>query len=176
MPRAIHLVLPTCALLALCTGCPGPLDIASRGFSELKGAQAQAQEISPLDAATIANHGVELERVVSAVGPLVPPEFVIMVDSSLRKDLADLRHPAAGGAPVRVHGQITYYQPAGSIAILRGKETVAVMHVTGRAPDGRTVADFQVVATTEALRSGDMDLAQALARGTVDYFRNRLPR
>ncbi len=50
------------------------------------------------------------------------------------------------------------------------------MHVTARAPDGRTVTDFLVVATTEAFRTGDVDLAQVRARGTADYFRTRLPK
>ena len=59
---------------------------------------------------------------------------------------------------------------------MRGKQSVAVMHVIATTVDARRVADFLVVATTEALRTGDTDLAQALARGAAKYFQDKLPK
>ena len=57
-----------------------------------------------------------------------------------------------------------------------GKNKMAIMHVVVTAGDGRKLGEFLVVATSAALRVTDVDLANALVAGTVQYFRQKLPK
>lgn len=171
--------LLACAVLVACTGgCPGPLEIASRSYNEVKGAQDQEKTISNISSAELTRHGsVRLDQVVSRIGPLVPAEFIPAVEANLRKELANLKGLRAGGPPMKVRGEITYYQAAGSVDMLQGKAAIAVMHVTAAAADGHTIGEYLVVASSQAiLRTGDMELAQALARGTARFFQDKLPK
>jgi hypothetical protein len=172
-----RVVLVGCVLLAACAGgCPSPVDIASRGYSEFKGASQQVAVICDVSAAELAGHaGIEVDAVVSDIGPLLPPAFPAMVAANLRSNLAGLTGFGVG-SPVKMVARITYYQAVGSVETLRGKEKMAVMHVTAIAADGRKLGEFLVIASSDALRVGDVDLAQALARGTARYFQEKLPK
>lgn len=171
------LLLVSCLMLATCTaGCPGPVDIATRGYSELTGASDREAVIFDVSSAELASHGsIQVGAIVSDIGPLLPPEFPALVAGNLRNELANLKGLGTG-SPVKIVGRITYYQSVGSIQTLRGKEKMAVMRVTATAVDGRILGELLVIAASDALRVGDMDLAQALARGTAKYFQERLPK
>jgi hypothetical protein len=165
-----------CTVLLTCTGCPTPMDFAARGYSELRGAHDQELSIQDINPAELASHdSIQVDRVVSAIGNLVPGEFVVMLDASLRKELAGLKGLPGAGSPIRFIGQITYWQTMGSIEMLRGKERIAVMHVWCVTVDARTIAEFLVVATSDALRTSDLEMAQTLALGAATYFQNRMP-
>jgi hypothetical protein len=144
----------------------------------VKGAQDQEKTISNISSAELARHGsVQLDQVVSRIGPLVPAEFIPVVEAKLRKELANLKGLRAGGPPMKLRGEITYYQAAGSVDLLQGKASVAVMHVTAIAADDRVIGEYLVVVSSQAiLRTGDMELAQALARGTARFFQDKLPK
>ena len=155
---------------------PAPWDIASRGYSELTGASDQEAVISDISSAELTSHGsIQVDSIVSDIGPLLPPDFPALVAGNLRNNLANLKGLGIG-SPVRVVGRITYYQAVGSIQTLRGRQKMAVMHVTAIAVDGRNLGEFLVIAASDALRVGDVDLAQALARGTAKYFQDKLAR
>lgn len=169
------LVLAYAAVLAA-AGC-NPIDMATRGYKEVKGTGADIRIIQELPAADLAEHsGIQVGRVYSSVGDLVPPEFVTEVGSDLQSELAGLRNLGGRGEPLVVNGEITYYQTQGTASVLLGKTKMAIMHVTAVTPSGRKVAEILAIATSEALRTGDSEMASSLARGVANYFKQKMPK
>lgn len=168
------LVLLAGGMLLVGTGC-NPIDVATRGYKEVKGTEADIRVIRELPAAEMANYsGIEVGRVASSIGDLVPPEFVSQVNGDLRAQLEGLRNTGGHGPPLIVNGNITYYQTQGAASVLLGKTKMSIMHVTATA-DGAIVADFLAIATSEALRTGDEEMAGMLARGVANYLKRKVP-
>lgn len=175
-PRCL-LPLFGCLVLLACSGCPGPVDIATRGFTELKGAEDEVQAIIDISQTELASHiAIRLDQVLSSIGPLLPADFAPLVTANLRNDLARIKGMSGRDAPLKLVGRIIYWQTSGSVETLRGKPKMAIMHVTATAEGDRKVAEFLVIATSDALRTSDMEMAQALARGTARYFQTKLPK
>ncbi len=175
MTHTKSLLLFCSVMLVAVAGCGNPVDTAMRGFTEFRGAQHEILVIHDLGPGEMARHNsIQVGRVLSDIGSLVPPEFVVLAQNGTRIQLANLKGLSATGSPIRVIGQITYYQTGGSVQTLMGKDKMAILHVTVSAVDGRKLAEFLVVARSEALRTSDTDLANALALGAAKYFQGKI--
>jgi hypothetical protein len=173
---ASRICLPVLVLsLLLSAGC-NPVDMATRGFKEVKGAEADIRAIRELPAAELAEHStIQVSRVFSSVGDLVPPEFVAQVNRNLRAQLAGLRNLGGRGEPLMVTGDITYYQTQDTASVLLGRTKMAIMHVTVATASGVKIGDFLAITTSEALRTGAMEMASSLSHGVATYFKRKLP-
>lgn len=176
MAKGNRLQVLVSAVLLVVTGC-NPVDVATRGFKEVKGTGADIRPVQELPAAELAEHsGIRVGRVFSSVGDLVPPDFVTQVSSDLRTQLGGLQSTGGRGESLVVNGDITYYQTQGTASVLLGRTKMAIMHVTVVTASGAKVGDFLAIASSEALRTGDAEMAGSLARGVANYFRQKLPR
>ncbi len=163
MQRVNPLWLAVAGLLTA-AGC-NPIDIATRGYKEVKGTEAEIRIIQDLPAAEMAEYaGIHISRVYSSIGDLVPADFVADVDRDLRAGLEAVGNLPGRRKALLLVADITYYQTEDTASVLLGKTKMAVMHVTVTTAGGKRVADILAIASSEALRTGNAEMAASLAR------------
>lgn len=172
--NGVLLVLSAVSLVA--AGC-SPVSTAKRGLQEVRGAQAQISVIQPIPAADLATYsGVRVNQVVSGIGHLAPQSFVTALRAGLATELGKVEGFRATGSPLLLNAEVTFYKMGSAADALMGKEKMVIMHVVVSRAEGAKVGQLLAVVSTEAMRTGEQEIADALAKGVADYFEARLPK
>lgn len=172
--NGVLLVLSAVSIVA--AGC-SPVSAAKRGLQEVRGAQAQISVIQPIPAADLATYsGVRVNQVVSGIGHLAPQSFVTAVRAGLAQELGRVDGFRATGSLLLLNAEVTFYQTGSAADTLLGKEKMAIVHVVVSQAEGAKVGEFLAVVSSEALRTSEQEIADALAKGVADYFEARLPK
>jgi len=162
-------------LATMLLGC-GCTTLAKRGFREFKGAESQLIPITDLAAYELLQYSkVELGRIESDIGPVVPPTFIGALTAAFREKLPSLQGLRPDGPTLRLDGRITFFQAGGTVGALLGKEKMCIVRVRFVSATGTPKGECLVVARSEAVRTGQEDLAREIAKRLTKYLQSKIP-
>jgi len=159
-------------LMAFATACAGcsPFSIAKQAGKELIGARGKTLPIRDAGKSTYASfHSVKLGQVTSDIGGLCPAKMTTALAAALRKELGQL---GSGSPSMTADFAVTYYETGGVIS----KHSTVVTRAILKGEDGTPVSDLLVVAHSEAMHTGDEDMAKAIAKAFADHLKRKLPK
>ncbi len=158
--------------LAFNVGC---MTAAKRVLKEAIGATSEGAEVPGTVKSTFARYrGVSVEPVETKLGGLVSAEFKAALPAEVRKALAtkeDALFPA-GSPKLTIKPEIMWFHDASAIGSIIGSDSYAVVlfHISGEEGD---LGRYQVVTSSAASRTGDVDMASSMAGQLVKWFEQR---
>jgi hypothetical protein len=166
------------ALLGICCliqpmvfgGCE---TMAKQGFKEFKGAGGEYVQVQDLQENSLSKFkDVKLVDVRNDIGKVCPNDLVTRMKAAFVKTKSEMQDQYPGGAPaLHVDLTITYLQDSGGAGTLLGG--LGFMIVRGKFKDdaGNLVSDALFVADSEAMRTGEGELADAIIQALGKYLK-----
>jgi hypothetical protein len=147
--------------------------MAGKGFRELKGATGK---IVVVRSAPSGFHqtlsGVQIASVTNTISPVCSSETMQEIKQALSKRAGEVSEDMeGGGSNCTLDVEVQFYQDAGGLASLLGKQSLLIGRAKLAAESSDASADVLVIATSKAMRTGASALADAFAQTLVDYCR-----
>jgi len=151
--------------LACCTGCIGA--VAGRGLAEVRGASA---EIYPLKAipAGAARSASQIKIAPVEADGASASEFRAPLQAGLHAALAKAKTPSGSGGALTIRSIVRFYEGKGASKLVGGMAlAIARIEVVDR--EGTVIGKADALASTKALRTGEEDLAEAMAKEIIEW-------
>ncbi len=160
-------------LAMTCAGC-SPFSVAKQAGKELIGAQGKVLPIHSAGRSTYASfNSITLGQVTSDIGRLCPARMTGELATAIRKQMAELKSRFPGGSPAAtVDFAVTYYDSGGLIS----KHATVVTRAKLTDEANKAVSDLLVVSTSEAMRTGDRELADAIGKAFAGHLKDMVPK
>ena len=161
--------------LVCLVGLNGCTTVAKRTFKEAMGAEGKVLEVRGVSTATLRTYkAVKVGNVTNEIAPLCSQGQYLALRAALPEAFAELKEQFPGGQPeVSVDVAIQYVQRGGTLSSIVGPDQYLIGRVYLRGNEPEPVSELIVVAHSEAMRTGDKELAEAAAEGIAEYLEKK---
>jgi len=169
----LRLVLVSVSCVLVCGGC-SPLSLARRGLTEFRGASGEVVPIRECSRGFCQSVGtIEPGGLTNSIAPVCPATMVSKLHASMVEEARQVSDRLSGSDRALVDVDVTYYHAPGGVMSVVGKAGLLIGRARVTDGDGTPQGDLLVTVSSEAVRTGQTEMADVLARTLCQYIADR---
>jgi len=148
--------------------------MAKRGWKELRGASGDVVAIRDCSTAFCRSVGtIEAGQVNNPIAPVCTSRMVSKLQTALGEESVEASGELGGSERAVVDVHVTYYNPPEGVLAVVGKSGLLIVRAQVSDGGGSQQGDLLVAVATEAVRSGETDMAKECAKTICKYIVDR---